>query len=186
METQHKAIVTEAVGVFDGYRDLVETVKELRVYGFGRHQISVRGSDAAVRQSYGDADTPPELLEDSPRAPRSPLISIEELGVAQGVLIGAAMYLGAALGFVTTDSLAGDDSAVMRLIAYTLLAGGLGGGLAWLLGINYRKFFQHQAETGGLVLWVETPNVAQQVTAESILKKHGAHDVHFHDIPIAA
>ena len=35
-----KTLVTEAVGVFDTYDDLFETVKELGTEGFGRHHFA--------------------------------------------------------------------------------------------------------------------------------------------------
>lgn len=175
------APVVETVGVFDGYNDLYETVKDLGSHGFGRHQISVRGSESELEKRYGHFGMPVQALEDSAEAPRSPLVGIEELGVAQGVVVGAAIYLGASLSFIHTDGLSLPGS-MLSLVSYTLTAAVIGFFLAWVLGVQYRRFFTRQMATGGLVLWVETPDVTTQETAQAILSRHGGHDIHLHDM----
>lgn len=185
MPQSEKVVVTEAVGVFDGYEDLQDTIKDLNTHGFGRHQISVRGSEGALKYEFGTDSVAPEYLEDNPSAPRSHLVGVEELGVAQGVLVGAGLYLGAAIAIITTDGLASSD-AILTLVTNSVLGGLVGGLLARFLSTQYYKFFQNQERMGGLVLWVETPDEEQRETAESILRKHGGRDVHTHNMAIAA
>ena len=185
MQNTQKIVVREAVGVFDTYDELCETIKELGVYGFGRHQISIRGSDAAMQERFGEVQLAPRQLEDNPIVPRSPLIGPDELGVAQGVLVGASIYAGAVIAIISTGGLA-TENAIGVLAANSVLAGGIGSLLAWVLGNQYSKFFRKQAESGGMVLWVETPSESKRIRAEAILREHGAHDVHVHEMAIAA
>lgn len=177
--------VREAVGVFDDYAALYDTIKELGTSGFGRHQISVLGSDAAVRERLGDPQIGPEWVEDNPIAPRSPIIGVEELGVAQGVLVGAFIYLSASLAIYLSDGLVSPNA--LGILTIACIAGMIIGVIAAIaLGRSYSRFFQERLEKGGLVLWVETPNPATERVAQTILYKHGAHDVHMHDLPLAA
>lgn len=175
----------EAVGVFDNYEQLHETIKDLETSGFGRRQISVRGSDAATKEQYGRDAVEPEQLEDDSRAPRSPIIGLEELGIAQGVLIGAGMYIGAALAFYAVPEQS-TGASIATAVAATVLGALVGAALARYLGRQYKNFFLKQEDRGGLVIWVETPDIRTVERAQSILAKHGAHDIHVHDITVAA
>lgn len=182
METHE---VREAVGVFDDYDALYDTIKELGTSGFGRHQISVLGSDAAVRERLGDPVVTPEWVEDNPIAPRSPIIGVEELGVAQGVLVGAFIYLSASLAMYLSGGLMSPNA--MGVLTIACITGMILGVVAAIaLGRSYERFFKKRLASGGLVLWVETPNPVTERVAQTILYKHGAHDVHIHDMPVAA
>lgn len=181
----HSMTNREAVGVFTNYDELYETIKDLGASGFGRHQISVLGSDAAVEDVFHNERIVPEQIEDNPVAPRSFIVGAEELGVAQGVLIGTGFYIGAIVGILMSDGGA-TSSALLSILFATLCGGLIGAGLARLLGSQYKQFFQKRLDNGGLVLWVETPNVQMEKEAQVILMRHGAHDVHIHALPQAA
>lgn len=185
MEIEHTTVLREAVGVFDTKDQLDETIKDLRTSGFGRHEISVRGSDAAVQEQYGRPFIDPTLLQDDPGAPRSTLVVPEELGVAQGVLLGVGMLAGAALGVVATDGAAG-NGATATVLAGVIIGAVFGSMLVWLLSSQYYRFFRTQEKTGGIVLWIKTEDAAASEKAQAILKRHGAHDVHVHDMAVAA
>ena len=185
MKNDYTVVKHEAVGVFDSYEQLHDTIKELETSGIGRRQISVRGSDAAVTREYGQSSVIPERLEDDPKAPHSPIIGAEELGVAQGVLIGVGMYVGAAIAFYALPEQA-NTSAIAIAVAATLAGAGVGAVLARYLGARYSRFFRKQEAKGGLVLWIETPSTREVQKVESILLKNGAHHIHTHDIPVAA
>jgi len=178
------AVKTEAVGIFDDAQELHRTIEDLEISGFARSQISVRGSDAAVKNKFGHASVKPEHLQDNPHAPRSAVIGREDVGVAQGVLIGAGAWIGSALALIATNGLATNYSLAIVLMA-TLVGGILGALAARYLSNQYTWFYQKQANKGGLVLWIETPNAEAVDHAQVILKKHGAHNVHIHDIAMA-
>lgn len=185
MQPLYNNPVREAVGVFEDYDELYETIKELGTVGFGRHQISVLGSDEAVEEIFQRPEVTPEVVEDNPFAPRSFNVGLEELGVAQGVLIGSGIYVGAIVGILSTGGLAEPGS--LMTLALTVIAGGMVGGLlALVLGDQYHQFFRKREANGGLVLWVETPTQQTEQTAQKILRKHGAHDIHIHEMPLAA
>lgn len=172
--------IREAVGIFDSYDHMEETIHELESSGFDRRQISVLGSEAEVAKNFGTPHVRVELLEDNDNTPHSPYIRPEELSIGQGVIIGVGMLAGA----VAALTLWGQASIGILLVAVTItgVAGGIIGGLlAKWLGDSYAEFFQNQLTHGGLLLWVKTPK-GSEGRALSILKAHGARDVHMHEI----
>lgn len=189
METeQEMTMVREAVGVFDDVNALHETIKDLETSGFGRRQISVRGSEAEMRERFGQTQLETKQLEDHPQAPHRPIVAPEELGVAKGVLIGGGIFVGFVGAVIPIAASGGELTGTS--IATVLLASAIGAlagwGLANLLDREYGTFFQKQVGKGGLVLWVETPGSAEEEKAQIILRRHGAHDVHIHEMPLAA
>lgn len=185
MHAENYTILREAVGVFDNKDQLDETIKDLRSSGFGRHEISIRGSEARMKEQFGRPFIEPEMVEDHPATPRSIFIVPEELGVAQGVLLGIGMLAGAALGLVATGyaTESGSTAIVLLGVALGALAGSL---LVWLMSAQYHRFFRQQEQNGGLVLWVKTDTDESTRKAQVILERHGAHDVHIHDLAVAA
>lgn len=180
--------VREAVGVFDDYTSLHETIKDLETSGFGRRQISVRGSDLQMIDRFGQPQLEAQQLEDNPIAPHSPIVGPEELGVAKGVLIGGGMLVGF-IGAVIPIMVAGGavTTGSLIILALAIAAGALiGWGVANLLDRDYDTFFSRQVDKGGLVLWVVTPSEEAERKAEAILERHGAHDIHIHEMPMAA
>lgn len=172
--------VHEAVGLFQHHDDLQSAIDKLEASGFARHEISVLGSEKAVRERYGTRHISTKALEDDPTAPRSAKPKPEEVGIAKGVLIGGGAYAGVAAALIATGG-----GAAMPALGTTVVIGGLGGVavgglLAKLLGDEYADFFKRQIESGGLLLWVNTPTVEKEQKAQSILKKYGAEDVHIH------
>lgn len=181
-DMESEKIVTEAVGIFHEYDALQATIKDLGANGFGRHQISVRGNDLLL-DAQSTAVIPPYAFEDNPGTPRSPLIGAEELGIAQGVLVGASIYVGASFAFYLTGGMT-RPYALPIVMFYVLFAGAMGILFAQWLGQAYRRFFEKQRDAGGLVLWVETPEPQDHRKAETILRNHGAEHVHLHRIAI--
>jgi len=58
----------------------------------------------------------------------------------------------------------------------------VGGTLAALVGKQHADNLHEQLDRGGLLVWVRTPNEADEKRAEDILKRHKASDVHLHTI----
>jgi hypothetical protein len=170
--------VREAVGIFDGYDQMEKTIEALQRDGFGRHQISVLGSEAAVKEKFGARHVKTELVEDHPDAPRSPNIKKEELRLAQGLPVGGGLLT----GVVAAVIMSGGGVAVPGIVTTAVVTGAggtvVGAYLAKLLGDKYAEFFQNQINQGGLLLWINTPNMAMEAKAIAILKQHGARDVH--------
>lgn len=185
MHAENYTILREAVGVFSNKDQLDETIKDLRSSGFGRHEISIRGSEAAMKKKFGRPFIEPEIIEDHPATPRSIFVVPEELGVAQGVLLGIGMLAGAAFGLLATDYATESGSTAMVLLGVAL--GAVVGSLfVWLMSAQYHRFFRKQEHQGGLVLWVKTDTTESTEKAQTILRRHGAHDIHVHDLAVAA
>ena len=79
-------------------------------------------------------------------------------------------------------------------LAGVILAAATLGGASGLIGSTLAKIVEHhhadrlqaQIDKGGLLLWVRTRDREHEVRAETILRKHGALDVHVHDLPSRA
>lgn len=173
--------VREAVAVFDDLDKLQEAVNDLETAGFDRRHISVLGSEKAVSEKFGTEHPFMRAIEDSPEAPRAPAVKLEELGVAQGILVGSGLLAGVFAGVLASGGMALPGAMVTTLL---IGAGGTaaGAGLAKLLGDEYAEFFDKQIEAGGLLLWVSTPDKDMEDKAVTILKAQGGSDVHVHDV----
>lgn len=173
----------EAVGTFDDHDRMEEAVDALQSEGFGRREISVLGSESAVEEKFGERHVKTGLLEDSPDTPRSHDITKEEVGIAQGVLVGGGMLAGVAVAVVALGGIT--LSGVIPAVVIGVIGGGAVGAVsARLMEKKYSEFFQNQIEAGGLLLWVNTPDSAKEARAQAILKEHGARNVHIHEFPV--
>jgi hypothetical protein len=181
MEEQQS--IREAVGVFHQYANLEHAIDELGISGFSRPQISVLGSEKAVEENFGEPSVKTRFLEDNPNAPRSPNIKVEELGIAQGVLIGGGIITGAMAGIILAGGV--NSPNITTIVSLTAISGGIAGFLiAMFLRKKYFEFFQHQISKGGLLLWVKTENQQMEAKAQEIFKKYGAKDIHIHTISL--
>lgn len=179
MVTVHKK-VTEAIGIFHKYDDLEEAINELETNHFGRHEISVRGSDEEVEKRFGRANVRAQSVQDDPYMPSSTDIKKEELGIGQGIIIGMSMLVGVIIAVIAQGPLIPPDAtSMLAIIAISgLIGAGIGIVLAKILAKRYKKFFQDQIENGGLLIWVVTSDKMKEVEAKRILNKHGATNVH--------
>lgn len=113
--------IREAVGIFDDYDQMEKAIEALQEDGFGRRHISVLGSEAAVKEKFGARHVKTELLEDHPNAPRSPDIKKEELGIAQGVLVGGGLFTGVVAAVIASGGLSITPSGVSAAAVMTVL-----------------------------------------------------------------
>ena len=176
--------IREAVGVFDDVNHMQEAIVELELVGFDRRDINVLGSEGAVEERVGDSMASTQALEDSPFAPHAANIKPEELHVGQGVVIGACMLIGAALSMLLFGWIAIPESTMIAAVLGTFVGVVVGVEFAWMLSYKYTQFFQRQINKGGLLVWVRTTNALRENSAQRILRKHGAKDVHIHDVPL--
>jgi hypothetical protein len=73
------------------------------------------------------------------------------------------------------------------LLPVLVAAGGgavLVGALGSLMHRHYARRVEEQLARGGLLLWVNVRDPAQENTALEILGTHPAHDVHVHEIKV--
>jgi hypothetical protein len=177
--------VREAVGVFHTSEQLQAAATELQTAGFNHHDISMLAGENAITDKLGHIYVRSRDLEDEPAAPREAYHSPPDVGNAKGVLIGAPMYVAATLAAGVIAATGGTLAALLGGVA-------LAGGAAGLVGFGFANRADHKyaeklmdaLERGGLLLWVRTPTPELEDRAKDILSRHGATDVHVHELKV--
>jgi len=181
------ATVREAVGVFDSPARMEEAIDELLSSGFDRAELSLLAGEEAVEEKLGHRYEKAGEMEDDAAVPRTAYVANEEIGDAQGWLVGGLMYVGAV---ATTGAVVASGGTLAAVIAGAVLAGGagtlIGGALAKWVGDRHADYLQEQIDRGGLLLWVRTWNEEDERRAVDILSRHCGQDVHLHTLPAAA
>lgn len=177
--------IREVVGVFGDETALEAAIDELHACGFDRAEISLLASEEAVRKKLGHAYRKVSELEDD-EAVRVAYVSKEDYGAAEGGLISGLVYVGALAGAGTVLASGG---ALGGALLSAALWGGAGGAFGLLLArwIDRQRAqrLTEQIERGGLLLWVHARNQECESKALEILQRHGAEDVHAHDLSLA-
>ena len=176
--------VREAVGVFKTEDALQAAIDDLLSHGFDRADISLLARSDSVEKKLGHAYRKVAEVEDDAAAPRVAYVAEEDIGNAEGAVIGTLMYVGALAGLIPVVASGGALAA--GLVA--LLVGGgsgvaLGAALARIIGAEHAEYIADQVEHGGLTLWVRTWNEGDEARATKILKAHSGTDVHLHGLP---
>lgn len=175
---------SEAVGIFHRNEDLQGAIDELLNSGFHRSELGLLASEAAVQEKLGHHYRRIDALADDPAAPRSAYVSPEAIGDAQGGLIGALVYVGAA---AAVGAVVASGGTLAAIITAVVVAGGTGGllgsVLAKWLGDHHADYLQDQIDRGGLLLWVRTWRAADERRAVEILRRHSGGEVHVHALP---
>lgn len=171
----------EAVAVFKDAASLETAVAELRDSGFAQDDISILAGSETVESKLGHVYTKVEELEDVPDAPREAFIPAKELAGHERTLTGALTILPtlAAAGVVVAST-----GGIAALVAGTAVAGALiGTAFSGFMDSQHASNLENQLETGGVLLWVRTPDAAAEQKAVEILERYAAEDVHIHDLP---
>ncbi len=178
------ANIREAVGFFDTEKQLQETIDDLLEHGFHRAEISVLASIQAVEKKLGHYFDKVDILEDNPQVPHAAYVSKDSIGDAEGALLGGFMYVGAMIGVVPVVASGGALAAALTAAA---IGGGvgttLGAILAGIVGHHHSKYISDQLLHGGLLLWVRTFTLEDEIEAIRIMSNHSGIDVHVHGLP---
>lgn len=176
--------IREAVGVFSRSDNLQDAIDELLSSGFNRAELSLLASEQAMEEKLGHRYEKVGGLADDPAVPRTAYVSPEEIGDAQGGLIGGLISIG---GIATAGVVAASGGTLAGAIAAAAAVGGAGGligsVLARWIGDHHARYVQEQVDRGGLLLWVRTWDAEDERRAVKILKKHSGGDVHVHALP---
>ena len=174
----------EAVGIFHSPEGLQGAIDELLSSGFHRAELSLLASEAAVVEKLGHMYRKVDVLADDPDVPRAAYVAGEDIGDAEGGIIGGLVYVGATVG-----AIAASGGTLLAVIVAAALAGGAGGLIgsvfAKWVGSHHAHYLQEQLERGGLLLWVRTRDPSREARAVAILGKYSAEKVHVHDAPLA-
>lgn len=171
----------EAVGLFTSAEELQSAIRDLEGTAFPRQDISVMGKRGQLEKVFGAPTIPPELAMDNADTPRQAPTRPEEQTIGAAAVIGGTVYVGAMAMALTAGAI-----TFPAIIAAAML-GGIGGGtigaiLTKLLGDRYDRHIEEQIESGGLLLWVRTPDREKEEIAQHIMIARGAYDVHIHEI----
>jgi hypothetical protein len=179
--------IREAVAAFDDAKAMQAALSDLQSHGFDRADISFIARDSYLKghlaQDYDDV----REAEDDPKARRA--TPVEETDIRQRrtleVSTGATIAAFAAVGLTVAT---GGATALAAGIGAAAAGGvgGLGALVGRLYGQGQQKFMQEQIDRGGVLLWVRLRDADAEQRALDILRRHGARDVHMHDIPASA
>lgn len=177
--------VREAVGVFADVKSFQHAVDELQSSGFDRHDLSMLANEKGIEGKLGKYYVRVHEAADEPHTRRQAYRPPEDAGNAKGVLIGTPLY-------VAATTAAGIVAATGGALAATLGAIAIAGGAAGLIGYVFankvdkkqQEDLMSQLDRGGLLLWARTSTPDCERKAMEILSKHGASDVHVHDIRV--
>lgn len=176
-----RAMVREAVAVFEDAASLEAAVEELEAAGFSDEDLSILAAERAVEAKLGHRFERVEELEDDPAAPRARFIPAKQLAENERSIVGSMTVLPTLLAAGAVVASAG---AVAAAIVATAVAGALlGTALAQLIDRKHAERLVQQLESGGILLWVRTPDEIKERQALAILTRYAAHDVHIHEIP---
>lgn len=174
--------VPEAVGVFDSFEALQQAYYDLTMVGFSRHDISLLGSESALREKLGDRFWHSKDLEDDPTAPRASFVSEEAIGELEGAIAGGFFFLGSYIAMFAlltpVSTLAASAAAIAIGGSPAAVVGAL---LARRVGRHHKDYYANQIEHGGILLWVRVSDKERENLAIKILNGHSGRDVHVHD-----
>lgn len=174
--------VPEAVGVFDSFEALQQAYYDLTMVGFSRHDISLLGSESALREKLGDRFWHSKDLEDDPTAPRASFVSEEAIGELEGAIAGGFFFLGSYIAMFAlltpVSTLAASAAAIAVGGSPAAVVGAL---LARRVGRHHKDYYANQIEHGGILLWVRVSDKERENLAIKILEGHSGRDVHVHD-----
>jgi hypothetical protein len=181
----HLDIVHEAVGIFDDENTLQAAMDDLEEHGFMRHELSLLADDATIEEKLGHVYKRVALAQDDPAAPRTIFIPKETRGDAQGALIAMPLYIAASTASAVVVASGGTIlSALAAASAAGAVGTAIGAALANFVAKHHASYILSQMERGGLLLWVNLRSPEQEELAKKILKRHSAHNVHTHKIPL--
>jgi hypothetical protein len=175
----------EVVGVFADQDHFQRAIDDLQANGVNRANISTVANAKTLERELGHGYINVRDIEDDSEIPRAISISKRSLGIAEGVMIGGAIYVPTV---IVAANLVAKGVSYGMLIGAVAAVGAVGGLVGWLfarrLDRGYRRTIGDQLEHGGIVLWVSVHAPEQEARVVEVLARSGAHDLHVHDLPI--
>jgi len=179
--------IREAVAAFDDPKGMQAALSDLQSHGFDRADITFIARDSYLQghlaQDYGEM----RQAEDDPQAARAAPIDETDIRQRRTLEVSAAATV-AAFAAVGLTVATGGATALAAGIGAAAAGGvgGLGALLGKLYGKGQQQFMQEQIDRGGVLLWVHLRDAEAEQRALDALRRHGARDVHVHEIPATA
>ncbi|HTK84282.1 MAG TPA: hypothetical protein VL625_04280 [Patescibacteria group bacterium] len=171
----------EAVGVFDNPVEMDAAIAELENTAFPHDSISILANSPDLRKEFGISVVRPEDVEDNPDTPRTVPIHPEEKTMGLAALMGVTVYTAMTAGVVFFGQAATPFDWIASIVLGAV-SGAVIGLAVYLYSRHTKRLREQQIEAGGIVMWVRTPNEEREQMARGILMKHGARDVHIHQV----
>ena len=172
----------EIVGIFNSRKDLEKAIDELYKEGIDYSDLSVLAKEDKLKENSVSNLTSEQLAQDH-NTPKAPYIANENIGVAQGGIIGGLMYVGTLAAASVIIAAGGGIAATLTTAA---LAGGastyLGVALSKILGENHAKYHEEQLNNGGLILWVNMKQYQKEQQIKDIMSRNSAHHIESHNV----
>lgn len=166
----------EIVAVFATSEALEAAVFELETHGLDRAAFSLLASEHAVERKLGRRYRRIEEMEDEPGAPHETFFS-------KVSRIEAEFGLAPALGFLAAVAVGlGSATVTLPILIAAGTGATAGAALGRLIHTHHAQQLREQLERGGILLWVSVRSPEEEAKTAAILKAHGAHDVHAHEL----
>lgn len=177
--------VREVVGLFPDAGALEQAVEDLLLSGFEHGDVSLLAGERVVREKLGHRLDDTIAAADDPGVPRRGYVGSEASNEGRTAVASILGYFGAVTALGITFATGGAAAAA---IGAALVGGGAGAGL----GVGLNKLFdrrtaghfEEQIGKGGILVWVRCRDGACEERAGEVLRRHGAHHVHAHALPV--
>ena len=172
----------EIVGTFTNTEAVEKAVAALESAGWDRAELSLLGPKHLLT---ADKELVPDSNDaaDNPDVKRAPVLAHDDVRQGRALAAGTAGTIGAFIAAGATILTGGS------LLVAIVGSAALGGGAAAVIeAIGKRaqtkreKFFEHQLEHGGIVLWTMVDPPHDESKARELYERFGAKDVHVHRI----
>ncbi|MBL8687706.1 MAG: hypothetical protein JNL04_01325 [Rhodospirillaceae bacterium] len=181
---QEKAVVREVVGAFRSADWLEDAITDLASSGWDKSEMSLLGQEGVFQPGIPAHGQDMHRAADEPEVKRSPVV--EEEDVRQGRTLATSLAAVIAAFAASGATILTGGGALAAVVGAAAAGGGAAAAMntigRWISG-SRSDFLRDQIDQGGILLWVKVQTAAQEAQASEILRRHGATDVHVHEIP---
>lgn len=180
---KEQAVIREVVGAFRSADWLEDAITELASKGWDKSEMSLLAQDGVFQPGIPDHGHDMQQTADEAEVKRSPVV--EEEDVRQGRTLATSLAAVIAAFAASGATILTGGGALAAVIGAAAAGGGAGAAVntigRWISG-SRSDFLRDQIDQGGILLWVKVQGVEQEALASDILRRHGATDVHVHEI----
>jgi hypothetical protein len=178
-----ESVVREVVGAFRSAESLESAITELASSGWDKSEMSLLAQDGVFQPGIPAHGHDMHQAADEAEVKRSPVV--EEEDVRQGRTLATSLAAVIAAFAASGATILTGGGALAAVIGAAAAGGGAAAAVntigRWISG-SRSDFLRDQVDQGGILLWVKVKNGGQEAQASEVLRRHGATDVHVHEI----
>jgi len=182
-EPGEKSLVREVVGAFHSPEALESAVNDLSSAGWDRSELSLLGQEGVFQPGLPAHGHDMRSAADEPEAPRSAVVVEDD--VRQGRTLATSLAAVIAAFAASGATILTGGGALAAVIGAAAAGGGAGAAVntigRWISG-SRSEFLRDQIDQGGILLWAKVQTADQEREALEIMRRHGAGDVHVHEV----